>query len=213
MTVRLPGSGAMAPLTLGCGIVLQLCGVITVQTLDYIAMYTVWWVLWKILGRSGLSEVSAPIAAFGVVLALVCTQIFISDIIYMPYLLVVPANLVAAWLFARSVLSDRRAILLDLIEIIGLRPIDQRFRRFVEGQCLLWCAMCFAMAVVATLAMVWADQRAALAGILSVLVFLQIVWFALSHYYASFRYNRPETWTVTLRTMIRPDVWARMGVQ
>jgi hypothetical protein len=131
----------------------------------------------------------------------------------MPYLLVVPANLIAAWMFSRGLLSGRKAILVDLIEIMGLRPLDPRFRRFVEGQCLLWSVMSFGLAVVAFLAMVWAAERAALGAILSALVIVQILWFAVSHYYAAYRYSRPETWPLTLRTMIRPDVWSRLGVR
>ncbi|MEO1491772.1 MAG: hypothetical protein AAFV19_06425 [Pseudomonadota bacterium] len=176
-------------------------------------MYAVWWVVWRLLARGGAGEAVAMLVAIGTVTGLMWLQVQMPEIRYMPYLLIVPANLLASWFFARSLVSERNAILVDLIEIMGLRPIEPRFRRFVEGQCLLWSVMCLGTAIAAALAIGMAEHRPALAGLLSALVMVQIVWFALSHYYASFRYGRPETWGLTLRTMIRPDVWARLGFQ
>lgn len=211
--MRLPGFGALAPVSLIVGISLHVFGAISAQTLDYIGMYAVGWVLWRLIAFFGTGEIASLIAAVGVVSALGWIQALNADIRYMPYILVIPANILATWVFSRNFVSGRTAVLVDLIEIMGLRPVDPRFRRFVEGQCLLWSVMCFGMAVVAALAMVWAAQRPVFAALLSGLAVAQIIWFLLSHYYASFRYGRPETWALTLRTMVRPDVWARLGVQ
>lgn len=205
------GLGVLAPLSLAVGICLNVADAISAQALDYLAMYAVFWVVWRVIVSSGASEFASLLGALAAVATLVMLQAQFSDIRYMPYLLVIPANFLMAWFFVRNLVSDRSPILVDLIKIMGLRPVDPTFHRFVEGQCLLWSVMSAATAIVAAFAMVWADSRPTLAGILLALVAVQIVWFALSHYYASFRYDRPETWSLTLRTMIRRDVWARLG--
>ena len=45
--------------------------------------------------------------------------------------------------------------------------------------------------------------------LLTNLIVIQILWFVLSHHYASLRYNRPETWRNTLQAMTRPGIWFR----
>ncbi len=210
--MRRVGFGAMAPISLVAGIVLFAIGLISAQALDYIAMFSVWWVVWQLLRRSRPGPI-APLTACGVVACLIAVQNWASDLRYMPYLLIIPANLTMAWMFARGVLFKREAILVSLIVIMGMRPIEPKFRRFVERQCLLWSVMCLGMAALSFLAVVWPAERVALGVVLSILVAAQVLWFAVSHYYAAIMYHRPETWWCTLQTMIRPDVWVRLGVR
>lgn len=209
--VRLP-AGIIVSIVLALAIVAQTFGFITAQTLDYVAMGSVFWLVMFSLMGSGLAIVLSGMGAVLAVGLLLWLQIRVPGLRYMPFILIVPANITMGWVFARGLFAGRRPVLVQLIELMNMRPVDPTFQRFVEGQCLLWSVMCGATAIVALAAMLVPVWRPELAIVLTVLVVAQIAWFALSHHYAQIRYHRPETCWLTFRTMLRRDIWARIRV-
>jgi hypothetical protein len=202
----------MVSCALALAIVAQAFGLITAQALDYVAMASVFWVVFAALTGLRIGMALAVLVASAVVGLLLWMQGQISGLRYMPFVLIVPANIMMGVIFARGLMTDRQPILVQLIELMNLRPLDDSFQRFVERQCLLWSVMCFATAGVALGAMILPVWRIEFSYVLTALVIAQVGWFALSHYYAQIRYQRPETWWLTFKMMLRPGVWARLRV-
>jgi hypothetical protein len=198
----------LAALTLAA--VLAGMGVISPQSLDYVFLCLAAWALFKLIRRIARPAPAALLAA-GMAGCLAGLQIWQPWLRYMPYLVVFPANLALAHIFARGLLPGRQPVLLQLIRAMGEGPVDdRRFRNFVISQCALWSLMTFATACLAFVAMVSVTARPSVSVALMDLMIFQIIWFVLSHHYASLRYNRTETWRGTLRTMARPDIWSAL---
>ena len=191
--------------------ILTALGALSRQTLDYVFLGSVAWALFNTFRRSALRPLPAAGIAVGIAGALVGLQVWQPSLQYMPYLVIAPANLVMAYFFARGLFPGRQPVLLQLIRAIGKGPVDDpRFRRFVISQCVLWSLMTFATACLAFVAMVSDSAWPWVSGVLTNLIVIQIAWFVLSHYYASLRYNRPETWRNTLVAMTRPGIWSSL---
>lgn len=179
---------------------LRAMGAISALALDRVFLGAVAWAVFSLAGR----RAAGALAGIAVAVALGALQLWLPSLRYAPYVLMVPALLAVAAVFARGLLPGRAPILLGLVEEMGLQPADDpRFRRFMTGQCLLWAALSLAGAGLAAGAMVSPAARPALAWGLAALVAVQAVWFVLSHHYARWRYGRPETWRRTLRAMAR----------
>lgn len=188
-------------------------GVISRQTLDYLFLCLVAWALFKLIHRIA-SPTSAAILGAGITGCLVILQIWQPSLQYMPYLVVFPANLALAYVFARGLFPGRQPVLLQLIQAMGKGPVDDRkFQNFVNSQCMLWSLMTFATACLAIATMISGAARASVSIVLMELMIFQIIWFVLSHYYASLRYNRPETWRATLQAMTQPEIWSTLRSQ
>ncbi len=190
--------------------VLNILGIISPHMLDMVFLASVGWMLFRLLtGRFGL--VAAACAGLGTVIGLVMIQEIFPTVRYAPYLAVAPINLSLSALFARGLLPGREPVLLELVRIMGIAPVtDLGFVRFITGQCLLWSVLTLATAILAIAAMLDEPARPMIAGALMTLVIAQMIWFAVSHRYATYRYGRPETWLTTLRTLTRADVWPRL---
>lgn len=202
------GYGVLAALLIAIG--LNAAGALSDAMLEGVFLASVGWMIFRAFERP-LGVAGAALAAFLALAGLIALQQAVPSLRYTPYLVIVPVNLFLAVIFARGLLPGRRPVLLALIEIMGRAPADDRgFQRFVAGQCALWSVMALATALLAFAAMLHAPARAELAGALQILIGVQVAWFALSHYYASFRYGRPETWWTTLSTMARADIWTRL---
>jgi hypothetical protein len=168
------------------------------------------WALFKLI-RKIAPPVPAAILGAGITGCLAGLQIWLPSLQYMPYLVVFPANLALAYIFARGLFPGRQPVLLQLIRAMGQGPVDDpRFRNFVIWQCVLWSLMTFATACLAFATMISETARSSVSIVLIDLMIFQVIWFVLSHYYASLRYNRPETWRATLQTMARPDIWSTL---
>lgn len=184
-------------------------GLVSQAALDHVGLASLGWVIFRL--GPGLGGQGAAVAAVGIVGALAVARLVVPGLCYMPYMLLIPANLVVAWLFASGLRPGREPILLQLIEVMGVAPADDpRFRRFITRQCLLWTGLSLATACVALAALVSVGSHPWLAGLLVALFSVQAAWFVLSHHYASLRYGRPEGWWTTARAMMRPDIWARL---
>ncbi len=212
--VSRPGAriGWLATAGLAAAMLAHGFGVITHFALDQFAIASLGWVCFRLARHKGIDGRTAALAATAVAGALAILRLGIPDLRYMPYLLVVPANLAVAWLFASGLRPGREPVLLRLVRLMGIAPAeDVRFRRFIARQCLLWAGLSLATAGLALAAMVLAASHPALADMLGWLVAAQIAWFMLSHHYASLRYGRPEGWWTTARAMLRPEIWTRLG--
>ena len=184
-------------------------GLMDQRTLDYITVLSIGWAVFGVL--EGRGRLEALLIAAATVAALFVIRRSVSGIVYMPYLLILPANLGMAWLFARGLRAGRIPILQQLIQIMNLRPVDDpAFRRFIRRQCLLWSCLSLATAVTAFVAMLWVSAHPWIGDVLTTVIVAQVVWFPLSHAYAARRYQRPETWWRTARTMTRSEVWAAL---
>lgn len=201
-------AGALAAAMLAHGL-----GFIPQVALDRVGLVSLGWAIFRLgLGR-GLGRRGAAATAVAFVGFLEVARLGVPGLSYMPHLLIIPANIGVAWLFARGLRPGRQPILLQLVELMGVAPADDpRFRRFIARQCLLWTALCLATACVALAALVSVGSRPWLAGLLVALVSVQAAWFVLSHHYASLRYGRPEGWWTTARAMMRPDIRARLRI-
>ena len=190
--------------------VLTAFGAISRQALDYVFLCLVAWALFKLI-RQALHPVLAAVLGVGVAGLLAGLQIWQPSLQYMPYLVVFPANLALAYIFARGLFPGREPVLLELIRAMGKGSVDDfRFRKFVTLQCVLWSLMTLATGCLAFAAMVSFSARASVSNALFEFMIFQVMWFVLSHYYASFRYGRPETWRSTLQIMARPDIWSKL---
>lgn len=191
--------------------ILRSLGVISPQALDYVFLGLVAWALFGMIRTAGLRPVVAAMLALGLSGALVGIQILQPSLRYMPYLVIAPANLMMAYLFARGLFPGRQPILLMLIREVRKAPVvDLAFRNFVISQCALWSLMTFATACLAFASMVSDSVWPWVPSLLTGLIVIQIAWFVLSHYFAALRYNRPETWRDTLRAMTRPGIWSSL---
>ncbi len=186
-------------------------GLISQATLDYFGLVSVGWIVFRLAARLGLGARRAAFLALMLSGGLALLRLGLPGLSYMPYLLIVPANLIAAWLFASGLRHGREPILLRLILLMGVSPADDpRFRRFIARQCLLWAVLSLSTAGLALAAIFLIASHPVLAQALAGLFAAQAVWFVLSHHYASFRYGRPEGWWTTARTMLRPETWSRL---
>jgi hypothetical protein len=203
----------MAIAVLATAAVLAATGVISRQALDYVFLCIVAWTLFEALGKRLGSAVVAALIGIGVAAALAGLQLWAPSLRYMPYLLIAPANLAMALIFARGLMPGRQPVLLALIREIGKGSTDDaRFQRFVAGQCALWSILTLVTACLALLAMVSEMLWAWAPDVLGTVILAQVIWFVLSHYYAALRFGRTETWWNTLQAMARPGVWSRLSV-
>ncbi len=211
--VSRPGAriGWLATAGLAAAMLAHGFGLISQLALDQVAVASLGWVCFRLVQHKGIDGRTAALAAVALAGALAALRLGIPDLRYMPYLLVVPANLAVAWLFASSLRPGREPILLRLVSLMGVSPAeDVRFRRFIVRQCLLWAGLALATAGLAFAAMLAAASHPWLADVLAWLVAAQVAWFMLSHHYASLRYGRPEGWWTTARAMMRPEIWSRI---
>lgn len=184
-------------------------GIVSQDTLDQVGVLALGWATIRLTQIWG--QTRAALSGIVAVASLQLIWLAGQGLTLMPYLLVVPSNLVVAWLFARGLLPGREPILLRLIRLMNLRPIDDpRFVQFVRWQCWLWSGLALGTALLAFAAILVAAQSRWIDDMIVAMVAVQLGWFLLSHYYASMRYRRPETWQGTIRAMSRPDVWARL---
>ncbi len=194
--------------------VLKAIGVISAPALDYVFLCLAAWALFNMIRKVVPRPLAAAMLAAGITGGLVGVQIWQPTLRYMPYLVIAPANLALAYVFARGLFPGRQPVLLQLIRAMGKGPVDdlrfRRFRRFVFSQCALWSLMTFATACLAFVAMVSGSAWPWVSTLLTNLIVIQILWFVLSHHYASLRYNRPETWRNTLQAMTRPGIWSSL---
>ena len=210
MSLRRSALSLVTLAALAVAAALAATGAISRQSLDYLFLCLIAWALFKLF-RKVARPVPAAILGAGMAGCLAGLQIWQPSLQYMPYLVVFPANLALAYIFANGLFPGRQPVLLQLVRVMGQGPVnDPRFLRFVISQCVLWSLMAFATACLAFATMVSVTARASVSIVLIDLMIFQIVWFVLSHYYASLRYNRPETWRGTLRTMARPDIWSTL---
>ncbi len=194
------------------GIVLgRVAGVVSPRMLEHIAVVSFGWALFRVLERSRTGPAPGMAIAVAVSAGLALAQVRVPSLQYMPYLLVAPANLAVAWVFASGLLPGREPVLLRLIRLMGVHPADDvRFRRFIAGQCLIWAVLASTTALAAIAALVSVAMHPWLGEVLTCLVAVQVLWFGLSHYYAQLRYRRPETWLDTVRAMASPEIWQRL---
>lgn len=211
MSVR-RGAAHLPTILLLAVILLGSAGVVDRFTLDAVFLLYCAWSVLRLIGGSDRSRPLFVAAAAGFGLLAVARLQF-PHLQYLPYLAIAPANLALAYVFGRGLVGDREPVLIQLVNVMGLKTADDpAFRRFVVRQCLLWCLMTLAMALVALVCVVAADARPLLSSVLVALAIAQVIHFALSHQWAAFRYGRPETWMMTLRIMIRPETWRGLKV-
>jgi len=204
--------GLVLLIALVVAVIVKALGLISQQSLDHVFLFLVAWGLFGITRKMAPHPAYAAIFAMGAVACLAGLQLWMPSLQYTPYLVIAPANLVMAYVFARGLIPGRQPVLLQLVRAMGKGPVDdRRFQHFVAGQCALWGLLTSATAILATLAMVFGATWPWISDVLTPLILFQIAWFVLSHYYASLRYNRTETWRNTLQVMTRPDIWSRLG--
>ena len=189
----------------------RMFGLVSQWELDVVGVLSLGWVLFRLAETFHAATIWAAMLGALTAGGLLYLRSTVPDLTLMPYLLIVPANLFVAWMFARGLFPGREPILLRLIRLMEIGPVDDpQFQNFVRGQCALWA--CLAMAnVVAGIAAVplaaghpWIGQALVWMGV------GQVLWFAVSHHYAATRYGRQETWWTTARAMARPDIWTRL---
>lgn len=200
----MPGVVIFAGLAIAA--VLGAVGVVGAKSVDLVYLIATVWACAKL----ALMRIPQVRLVFGAALFLATTltaiRLAFPDLRYAPYLVVLPANVFITYIFARGLLPGRQPILIELIRLMGQRPLDNpRFVQFVWGQCLLWAALSFATAVLALLCIIWGTAYPAVITALGALAAIQLIWLPLSHIYAGMRYGRPERLLDTIRTLSRPE--------
>ena len=204
-------AGGLATAALAAAMLAHAAGLISQAALDHVGLVSLGWLVFRLADGRGAGEWRAAGLALGLAGMLAAVRLGVPDLRFMPYLLILPANLAVGWLFASGLRPGREPILLRLIRLMGVSPADDpHFRRFIAGQCLLWAALSFSTAGVALAALVLVSSQPWLAQLLAWLFAVQAVWFVLSHHYASFRYGRPEGWWTTARAVLRPETWSQL---
>lgn len=196
---------------LAAAILARAGGMISQASLDLVGLLSLGWVVFRVARRPDAITWMAAAAAIGLIGGLAAVRLSFHELRYMPFLLIIPANLVTFWVFVSGLRPGREPILLRLIGLMGARPVDDpRFRRFISRQCLLWAGLSLTTACVALAALVLVGSHPWLAELLGWLFAAQATWFILSHHYASLRYGRPEGWWTTARAMMRSETWSRL---
>jgi hypothetical protein len=203
-------AGWLATAALAGALLAHAAGLVSQAVLDHVGLASIGWIVYRLAERRFGVRGAAGLA-LGLAGGLALLRVGAPDVRYMPYLLIVPANLIIAWVFASGLRPGREPILLRLVLVMGVSPADDpRFRRFIAGQCLLWAVLSCSTACVALAALVTVAAHPWLAQLLAWLFVAQALWFALSHHYASFRYGRPEGWWTTASAMLRRETWSRL---
>ena len=204
-------AGWLATMALAAAMLAHAAGAISQPALDHVGLLPIGWLAFRLAEGRGIAPRGAALLALGVGGGLAVVRLAIPGLSYVPYLLILPANLAVAWLFASGLRPGREPILLRLVLLMGVSPADDPgFRRFIARQCLLWAVLSLSTACIAGAALLFVASYPWLAELLAWLVGAQMLWFVLSHHYASFRYGRPESWWTTARAMIRPETWSRL---
>lgn len=160
---------------------------------------------WSITRILASSVPWAALGGFGITVGLLGLLLVAPGLAYAPHLLISFAFTMVAWLFAQGLRAGETPLLLRLIHFMNRQPAhDPEFVRFMRGQCVLWAVLSATTSLTALMAMVRAPASGPL---LAGLIVFQIVWFVVSHEYARWRYDRPETWLTTLRTLLDARVW------
>jgi len=194
-----------------CAIILNTGGWLSDRMLDLIFLVSIAWMAFRAF-KSRFGRTLAASIALSTMAALAALQSVIPTLRYFPYLAIIPANVLLAIIFARGLMPGQRPVLLQLVEIIGMAPVDDAaFQKFVARQCAVWSVLTLLTALVSFGATVDVAARPSLSRALNFLIASQIIWFGVSHHYASLRYGRPERWWITLKTLARQDVWSRLG--
>lgn len=156
-------------------------------------------------------RVSAAVVSGLLAVALIGVVLWPDAVRLTPYVAFLPANLAVAWLFANGLRPGRTPIILELIRLMGIGPeATPEFSRFVRGQCQVWVALSLLTALAALLCILAPGSAAHI--LLTGLLVMQAAWFVLSHLYARWVHNRPESWVDTILAMTRPKVWTKLGV-
>lgn len=198
---------------LAAGIGLERVGVISARQFDAAFVAALAFSLWRAGPQLGMpSRVTAAIAVAGVPIA-IGVQALVPSLSYAPYLGVVLLHIAVGAVFVLGILPGRTPILLQFVRHMGRgNEGTPAFQRFMRRQCWVWAGLSAATAIAATVAIFSPPARAGAGIATAALVACQIAWFVLSHYYAQWRYERPESWHHTLATLSRPSAWSRLEI-
>lgn len=206
--------GGIGPLALVCLLsvaVLYWLDIVPARAVDIVFVFSLALSLLGSLPRFGASREAANSAAALFAAIGVTMILFLPTLAVTPFLGVALAYAQLSYVFAHGLMPGRQPILEQLIREMALLPGGApEFWRFVRGQCQLWTVLGSLMSLIALAAMLFPGLREAAGTVLSLGVILQLAVFVLSHLYASWRYQRPETWMATLKAMFRPTIWSKL---
>lgn len=189
----------------------RMLGLVSQGQLDLVGVLSLGWVIFRLAEAGGLPTIAAAAGGSGTIVLLLTLDASVPGLTLMPYLLLVPANLFVAWMFARGLMPGREPVLLTLIRLMEIGPVDDpQFRNFVRGQCILWAGLAIANVIAGIAAVPYAASNPWIDNALVWMGLGQVLWFAISHHYAATRYGRRETWWSTARAMARPEIWSRL---
>ncbi len=130
-----------------------------------------------------------------------------------PYLAIVLINAFVAYVFGHAMVTGGTPFIVQLIRVTGCGPeCSPEFERYVRGQCWCWTGFGAVTALCGAIGMVSPSSRPVFDNVIGGLFLLQILWLPLAHHYARFRYDRPESWLDTVRSMSRPETWTGLKI-
>lgn len=131
----------------------------------------------------------------------------------MPYLAVVSANLMVAYVFGNNLLRGRSTVLLQFVKIAHLGPEPSReFANYLWQQCVIWSGVSLLSAALAGVALVSDVNRIFAGQCLIGLFLIQAIWFILSHEIARWRFGRTETWLGSLQLIMQRSLWEKLEI-
>ena len=125
-----------------------------------------------------------------------------------PYLAIVSANVIVAYVFGNRLLRGKSSFLVEFVRQAHRGPeVSDEFGAFLDRQCMVWLLFAVASFAAGCVALVAEPLRPVANTGLGILVFAQIAWFAGSHKFAQHKYDRPENWRTSLRLMSNRKTW------
>ncbi len=186
-------------------------GMVSHLTVDMIFAIFLGLIVFGLLRTINASVMAARIVACSTTLAGWIGLEVWSELRLTPYAMIAVINLGVGTIFIRGQRAASEPVLLQLIRAMNCAPISNpAFVRFVNRQCVLWAVSAVLLGALGAGLMISAEARLVAAWMLAPLALAPVLVFIGSHYYARWRYARPERWAGTLKAMTDPKIWAML---
>ncbi|MCI4662252.1 MAG: hypothetical protein MRY63_10600 [Neomegalonema sp.] len=183
-------------------------GLISAFALDLLFCSAFAYGLASILHRLGMTRWLALLLGILPSVLFVLAGLYLEGLRATPYLGLALINMLVAYAFSTGLRSERPLLIMQMVRAMKAGPeADPPFEHYAWYQGAAWVGFASLTALMALAAMISSSAREWLGPGLGGFALFQGLWFVVSHEYAQWRYQRPESWRDTIRLMARPSVW------